>query len=57
MSLQRAFESFVKSISYKTVSASTSFEGMFESFVKSISYKTFPAGTNEIFSLRALLNQ
>ncbi len=35
------FESFVKSISYKTSSSSDLGKKSFESFVKSISYKTF----------------
>ena len=51
------FESFVKSISYKTVKDSEAFGGMFESFVKSISYKTSTPYSSRPNSLRALLNQ
>ena len=42
---QLAFESFVKSISYKTAATGIKGKNGFESFVKSISYKTNSAGS------------
>ena len=39
------FESFVKSISYKTAATGIKGKNVFESFVKSISYKTNSAGS------------
>ena len=51
------FESFVKSISYKTVHTTYNQYGAFESFVKSISYKTHIRNLTRQWRLRALLNQ
>ena len=52
-----AFESFVKSISYKTTTCVFTADSPFESFVKSISYKTNSELTTLDAGLRALLNQ
>ena len=51
------FESFVKSISYKTKSSAEISNESFESFVKSISYKTVVEPPHATLRLRALLNQ
>ena len=51
------FESFVKSISYKTMENYYGNQWRFESFVKSISYKTNNRADSRGDRLRALLNQ